>query len=288
MARITLLLLLILSSFNSFSQSYDCPSDAIGGLPADDIYTTLASYSSNCFVAAQTFINLDTLDFEAISVIGLRHNGNWEECEDQNPLSFKIDFWSYENLLPDTLIESIDDASIHIDSLDTWTLDDKDWVLERFTFTFKEARNYKLGFISIYNEDEAPNNTCKFNWLYNYPDNINLEGATIHDDGTKVIWNAFNFCLLAEGIVIVNSNLSHDNSVRFFPNPVSSTLHFENNGSFEKIEIFNSLGILVYSDDLINSASTEAIKVHHLASGTYIARLINVKDQSISTEIFVK
>lgn len=289
MTRLTLLLLLVLSSLQSYAQSYECPADAIGGLDADDIYTTLASYSSNTFVAAQAFINLDTLDFEAVSVIGLRHNGDWEVCEDQNSPAFKVDFWTYEDLLPGTLIESIDNASIHIDSLDSWTLDGKDWRLERFTFSFDEARNHKLGFISIYNEDEAPNNTCKFNWFYNYPDNINLEGATIYDDGSKVIWNAFNFCLLAEGIVMSNENGQNElATVHFFPNPVSNNLNFENTGKFDKIEIFDVLGVLRYSQDLLNVNSTESIDVQSLMAGTFIARLTNKKDQRIASKIFVK
>ena len=71
-----------------------------------------------------------------------------------------------------------------------------------------------------------------------------------------------------------------------YPNPVASNSTFSivTEGEFERMEIYNSMGEIVYLDDFHQQA-VNAYTIDGLPSGVFIIKLINGKNDNATTFI---
>ena len=83
----------------------------------------------------------------------------------------------------------------------------------------------------------------------------------------------------------VNENKTDEINFRMFPNPVSDILYIESNESILRIEILNSIGALVITQEGNNSYSIP-VGIINKQPGLYIAK-ITLKGQKIITSKFV-
>lgn len=120
---------------------------------------------------------------------------------------------------------------------------------------------------------------------------IQPEHTSYDSEGNKVNdpwatpFESGGFDLDAVGVIhnVVNVGLYevYENKQLFYPNPVLDQIHFEN--SFEKIEIYNLNGKLVFQSELDKRNS---INLSSLAKGVYFAKLF--VENSIKTEKLIK
>jgi len=94
-------------------------------------------------------------------------------------------------------------------------------------------------------------------------------------DGEKVYGNSlFNdSCFFTDMVDIDIDDVLHDNFVKVFPNPSSEViaLTFENDIKLP-IEIYNSLGYLIFKEDIFNN---KQINISEYPPGIYIVRINN-------------
>ena len=63
-----------------------------------------------------------------------------------------------------------------------------------------------------------------------------------------------------------------DTLTQLHPNPVTNILNIENEENFTKINIYNTLGQIVYSAD-INPGKSSSVNIAQLPEGYYVAEL---------------
>ena len=112
--------------------------------------------------------------------------------------------------------------------------------------------------------------------LYIRNDNTNA-GST---NGTFTI-NYIEF-YYAETAGLADSNLSDENSIHLFPNPVKDILSIKSPSILKKLEVFNVLG-----QKVMGRENTNSLNVTKLNSGAYILKTMN-ENGAISTKKFIK
>ena len=112
--------------------------------------------------------------------------------------------------------------------------------------------------------------------LYIRNDNTNA-GST---SGTFTI-NYIEF-YYAETAGLADSNLSDENSIHLFPNPVKDILSIKSPSIHKKLEVFNLLGQKVMVRE-----NTNSLNVNKLKPGAYILKIVDEND-SVSTKKFIK
>ena len=112
--------------------------------------------------------------------------------------------------------------------------------------------------------------------LYIRNDNANA-GST---NGTFTI-NYIEF-YYAETAGLADSNLSDENSIHLFPNPVKDILSIKSPSILKKLEVFNVLG-----QKVMGRENTNSLNVTKLNSGAYILKTIN-ENGTVSTKKFIK
>ena len=112
--------------------------------------------------------------------------------------------------------------------------------------------------------------------LYIRNDNANA-GST---NGTFTI-NYIEF-YYAETAGLADSNLSDENSIHLFPNPVKDILSIKSLSILKKLEVFNVLG-----QKVMGRKNTNSLNVTKLNSGAYILKTMN-ENGAVSTKKFIK
>lgn len=112
--------------------------------------------------------------------------------------------------------------------------------------------------------------------LYIRNDNANA-GST---NGTFTI-NYIEF-YYAETAGLADSNLSDENSIHLFPNPVKDILSIKSLSILKKLEVFNVLG-----QKVMGRENTNSLNVTKLNSGAYILKTMN-ENGAVSTKKFIK
>ncbi len=74
--------------------------------------------------------------------------------------------------------------------------------------------------------------------------------------------------------------------LRVFPNPAEDILYIESNKQILEIEIYNSMGKLVYQQ-VVRSVYHVPVELSNLLSGLYIAR-IQLQGQMITAKFIIK
>jgi hypothetical protein len=112
--------------------------------------------------------------------------------------------------------------------------------------------------------------------LYIRNDNANA-GST---NGTFTI-NYIEF-YYAETAGLADSNLSDENSIHLFPNPVKDILSIKSPSILKKLEVFNVLG-----QKVMGRENTNDLNVTKLKSGAYFLKIVN-ENSTVSTKKFIK
>ena len=86
----------------------------------------------------------------------------------------------------------------------------------------------------------------------------------------------------AETAGLADSNLSDENSIHLFPNPVKDILSIKSPSILKKLEVFNVLG-----QKVMGRENTNSLNVTKLNSGAYILKTIN-ENGTVSTKKFIK
>ena len=86
----------------------------------------------------------------------------------------------------------------------------------------------------------------------------------------------------AETAGLADSNLSDENSIHLFPNPVKDILSIKSPSILKKLEVFNVLG-----QKVMGRENTNILNVSKLNSGAYILKTIN-ENGTVSTKKFIK
>ena len=86
----------------------------------------------------------------------------------------------------------------------------------------------------------------------------------------------------AETAGLADSNLSDENSIHLFPNPVKDILSIKSPSILKKLEVFNVLG-----QKVMGIENTNSLNVTKLNSGAYILKTMN-ENGAISTKKFIK
>ena len=86
----------------------------------------------------------------------------------------------------------------------------------------------------------------------------------------------------AETAGLADSNLSDENSIHLFPNPVKNILSIKSPSILKKLEVFNVLG-----QKVMGRENTNSLNVTKLNSGAYILKTMN-ENGAISTKKFIK
>ena len=81
---------------------------------------------------------------------------------------------------------------------------------------------------------------------------------------------------------LADSNLSDENSIHLFPNPVKDILSIKSPSILKKLEVFNVLG-----QKVMGRENTNSLNVTKLNSGAYILKTIN-ENGTVSTKKFIK
>ena len=81
---------------------------------------------------------------------------------------------------------------------------------------------------------------------------------------------------------LADSNLSDENSIHLFPNPVKDILSIKSLSILKKLEVFNVLG-----QKVMGRENTNSLNVTKLNSGAYILKTIN-ENGTVSTKKFIK
>ena len=141
-------------------------------------------------------------------------------------------------------------------------------------------------------------NTCSF-----------VGGTTRTSQNPKVIFNAVGqYSVSLSGDSGINTRLKVDyinvthntgiqiqnlssNELNFFPNPASGTLYIQLKGSQigEKclVEVLNTTGQEVLSQEIINAQSIESLNLMNFASGLYFIK-IRTDNQTYTGKVFLK
>ena len=86
----------------------------------------------------------------------------------------------------------------------------------------------------------------------------------------------------AETAGLADSNLSDENSIHLFPNPVKDILSIKSLSILKKLEVFNVLG-----QKVMGRENTNSLNVTKLNSGAYILKTMN-ENGAVSTKKFIK
>ena len=86
----------------------------------------------------------------------------------------------------------------------------------------------------------------------------------------------------AETAGLADSNLSDENSIHLFPNPVKDILSIKSPSILEKLEVFNVLG-----QKVMGRENTNILNVSKLNSGAYILKTMN-ENGTVSIKKFIK
>ena len=86
----------------------------------------------------------------------------------------------------------------------------------------------------------------------------------------------------AETAGLADSNLSDENSIHLFPNPVKDILSIKSPSILKKLEVFNVLG-----QKVMGRENTNILNVSKLNSGAYILKTIN-ENGTVSIKKFIK
>tara|TARA_B110001454_G_scaffold128989_2_gene120242 strand:+ start:172 stop:1578 length:1407 start_codon:yes stop_codon:yes gene_type:complete len=86
----------------------------------------------------------------------------------------------------------------------------------------------------------------------------------------------------AETAGLADSNLSDENSIHLFPNPVKDILSIKSPSILEKLEVFNVLG-----QKVLGRENTNILNVSKLNSGAYILKTMN-ENGTVSIKKFIK
>ena len=86
----------------------------------------------------------------------------------------------------------------------------------------------------------------------------------------------------AETAGLADSNLSDENSIHLFPNPVKDILSIKSPSILKKLEVFNVLG-----QKVMGRENTNSLNVTKLNSGAYILKTMN-ENGAVSTKKFIK
>ena len=86
----------------------------------------------------------------------------------------------------------------------------------------------------------------------------------------------------AETAGLADSNLSDENSIHLFPNPVKDILSIKSLSTLKKLEVFNVLG-----QKVLGRENTNILNVSKLNSGAYILKTMN-ENGTVSTKKFIK
>ena len=86
----------------------------------------------------------------------------------------------------------------------------------------------------------------------------------------------------AETAGLADSNLSDENSIHLFPNPVKNILSIKSPSILKKLEVFNVLG-----QKVMGRENTNSLNVTKLNSGAYILKTMN-ENGTVSTKKFIK
>jgi len=81
---------------------------------------------------------------------------------------------------------------------------------------------------------------------------------------------------------LADSNLSDENSIHLFPNPVKDVLSIKSPSILKKLEVFNVLG-----QKVMGRENTNSLNVTKLKSGAYFLKIVN-ENSTISTKKFIK
>lgn len=120
---------------------------------------------------------------------------------------------------------------------------------------------------------------------YHYGDEVTLT-VTPYGDYDNVIWMDEDDIVVCEGLtyvftatesriltVVINTEgiAEQNGTTRVYPNPVSDKMTIEAQASIDKLEIYNLIGALVYSQS--DCSNKTEIAVDNLPSGIYFLRL---------------
>lgn len=81
---------------------------------------------------------------------------------------------------------------------------------------------------------------------------------------------AFTYAIFTFGVASLNDVVEFTNNLRVYPNPARETVSINSTVSMNKVELYNTLGQLVYSEN-VNSNSVN-LPVSNLNNGTYIVK----------------
>ena len=172
-----------------------------------------------------------------------------------------------------------------------------------YTFTVTGNRalvaNFALQTVEITASVEpAEGGTATGGGVYNYGDEVTITVVT-NEDWAFQHWTENGFILMEEQSFTIVATVSHNYVARLaytegidelnrttliYPNPVSDKLTIETQEAVEKVEIYNVMGALVYSQK--SCGEKVEITTADLPTGTYVVRLTT--KNATETRRFVK
>ena len=172
-----------------------------------------------------------------------------------------------------------------------------------YTFTVTEAATYvaqfqRQTFTVTLTANPAEGGTVTGDGTYNYGDEVTVTIVTNEDyafqnwtENGEVVSEEKTFTFIATSDRNLTANLLYTvglnelgNSIMVYPNPVSDKLSIEAKEAIGKVEIYNVMGTLVYSQK--DCESKVEIETSQLPAGTYLIRLTT--DNATVMRRFVK
>ena len=172
-----------------------------------------------------------------------------------------------------------------------------------YTFTVTEAATYvaqfqRQTFTVTLTANPAEGGTVTGDGTYNYGDEVTVTIVTNEDyafqnwtENGEVVSEEKTFTFIATSDRNLTANLLYTvglnelgNSIMVYPNPVSDNLSIEAKEAIGKVEIYNVMGTLVYSQK--DCESKVEIETSQLPAGTYLIRLTT--DNATVMRRFVK
>lgn len=137
-------------------------------------------------------------------------------------------------------------------------------------YLFAYASNYENYF--VFDWDADVNNV--------WTSNLFVEDGQ-YVEGTEYVYGAlpfngngdmgtFTYATFTFGVASLNDVVEFTNNLRVYPNPARETVSINSTVSMNKVELYNTLGQLVYSEN-VNSNSVN-LPVSNLNNGTYIVK----------------
>jgi len=126
----------------------------------------------------------------------------------------------------------------------------------------------------------------------NFHNNLNTDtlhvpsGDPLISMGSNFSYYYFDDILLYDQSTVGFNELNNGTSINVFPNPAYDVINFKflDANAKRKIELFNTIGELVLSEDAITQNSS--LKTHHLQSGIYFYSIL-VGEKTIKTDKIV-